>query len=162
MRRSTVAALLLVAAASSSQCSDSPAPVGVLPSPNGSATRSSAPFSNSGSVLGDGAETSGPVSSISKLTVTMVSDGNGDGRPNRGDVVTFTIATTQTWSRVGIVCSQNGTEVLRAVRTATAWSPITLTSETWQAGAADCVATLDQVEGKNVLTLATAAFVVAA
>jgi hypothetical protein len=161
MRRSTIAALMLVAAASSSQCSDSPAPVGVLPSANPSGAR----FSNSGSVQGDRTSTTGDekptpgnVSSISSLAVAVVADNNGDGRPNRGDSVTFAISTTQTWTRVGIVCSQNGTEVLRAVRTPTAWTPITLTSDTWQAGGADCVATLDQVEGTKVLTLATVSF----
>src|SRR5262245_1762696 len=127
MRRSTVAALLLAAAASSSQCSDSTAPIGVLPSPN----PSGAAFSNSGSLQGSGTGTtaSGPVSSISSLTVTIVSDSNGDGRPNRGDSVTCAISTTQTWTQVSVVCSQNGEVVLRAARTAKDWSPISLTSE---------------------------------
>ena len=154
MRRSTIAALVLAAAAGSSQCSDSSAPVGVLPSPNPSGAR----FSNSGSVQGDGSATSGPVSSISRLAVTIATDNNGDGRPNRGDSITFAIATTQTWSQVSVVCSQNGEVVLRASRTPAAWSPISLSSETWEAGAADCVATLDQITDARVLTLATAAF----
>jgi hypothetical protein len=158
MRRSTIAALVLAAAAGSSHCSDSSGPVGVLPSSN----PSGAAFSNSGSTQGDGTATSGPVSSISRLALTIVSDGNGDGRPNRGDSITFAISTTQTWSQVNVVCSQNGEVVLRATRTASAWSPISLTSETWQAGAADCVATLDQANGTKVLTLATASFGVGA
>jgi len=154
MRRSTIAALVLAAAAGSSQCSDSSAPVGVLPSPNPSGAR----FSNSGSVQGDGTATSGPVSSISRLAVTIATDNNGDGRPNRGDSVTFAISTTQTWSQVSVVCSQNGDVVLRAVRTPKESAPIALASETWSAGPADCVATLEQINDTRVLTLATAAF----
>jgi hypothetical protein len=88
----------------------------------------------------------------------MVTDSNADGHPGRGDTITFTVSTTQTWNRVGIVCSQNGAVVLRGSRTPSAWSPIALTSDTWQAGAADCAATLEQVSGTRVLTLATAAF----
>jgi len=157
MRRSTIAAFVLAAAASSAQCSDNTAPVGVLPSAN----PSGAAFSNSGSTQGDGTATSGPVSSISKLALTIVSDSNGDGRPNRGDSVTFSVSTTQTWSRVSVVCSQNGDVVLRVARTPSAWSPISLTSDTWQTGAADCVATLEQVNDTKVLTLATASFTAA-
>jgi hypothetical protein len=48
--------------------------------------------------------------------------------------------------------------VLRAERTADAWSPITLTSPTWQAGAADCKATLDQVNDTKLTTLVSATF----
>jgi hypothetical protein len=87
-----------------------------------------------------------------------VTDRNSDGRPNRGDTITFTISTTVMWDQVSVVCSQNGTEVLRAERTADAWSPLTLTSPTWQAGAADCKATLDQVNDTKVTTLASATF----
>jgi hypothetical protein len=53
-----------------------------------------------------------------------------------------------------VVCSQNGDVVLRASRT----SAIALSSEIWQAGAADCVATLDQIGGTRTLGLATASF----
>ena len=156
MRRSTLAVLLLVSAAGSSQCSDSPAPVGVLPSPN----PSGAAFSNGGSVQSDDAQTpsGGPVSSISRLAVTVVTDNNADGRPSRGDSVTFVISTTQKWSQVAVVCSQDGAVVLRASRTPAAWSPIALSSEAWKAGGADCMATLDQINDTRVLTLATAAF----
>jgi hypothetical protein len=88
----------------------------------------------------------------------MVTDRNGDGRPNRGDVVTFKISTTVTWDQVSLVCSQNGTVVLSAEITADEWSPIALTSPTWQAGAADCKATLDQVNDTKVTPIASATF----
>jgi hypothetical protein len=49
--------------------------------------------------------------------------------------------------------------VLRAERTADAWSPVALTSLTWQAGAADCKATLDQLnDDAKVTMLASATF----
>jgi hypothetical protein len=83
---------------------------------------------------------------------------NSDGRPNRGDLITFAISTTLPWDQVSIVCSQNGDVVLSVTKTPDAWSPLTLTSQTWSGGAADCKATLDQVNDDKVLTLASATF----
>jgi hypothetical protein len=88
----------------------------------------------------------------------MVTDANADGRPNRGDTITFAISTTVMWDQVSVVCSQNGKVVLRAEITADEWSPLALTSQTWQAGPADCKATLDQVNDTKVTTLASATF----
>jgi hypothetical protein len=162
MRRLTVVALLLVAAASSSQCDDGKTTV-IGPSPDVAAGR----FANSGGGSTQGGDQgtsgggSGPgsESSISRLALTMVTDRNGDGRPNRGDVVTFKISTTLTWDQVSLVCSQGGTVVLSVERTADEWSPITLTSPTWQTGPADCKATLDQVnDDSKATTLASATF----
>ncbi len=160
MRRSTVLALLLVAAASSSQCSDGET-TAIGPSTGVAAGR----FANTGgSAQGGDTGTSGgdsgpgSESSISRLALAMVIDRNGDGRPNRGDSITFTISTTVMWDQVSVVCSQNGTVVLSAERTADEWSPIVLTSQTWQAGAADCKATLDQLNDTKVTTLASATF----
>jgi len=167
MRRPTVLALLLVAAASSSQCSDGETTV-IGPSSSVAAGR----FANSGggSTQGDNTGTtpgggeSGPAggSSISRLALTLVVDRNGDGRPNRGDSISFTISTTQMWDQVRVVCSQDGTEVLRAERTADEWSSIALTSPTWAGGAADCKATLDQVTDTKVTPLASATFIAGA
>jgi len=150
---------LLVAAASSSQCSDGETTV---IGPSVAAGR----FANTGgSTQGDDKGTSGggesgpgSASSISRLALILVTDANGDGHPNRGDSITFTISTTQMWDQVSVVCSQNGTEVLRAERTADKWSPLVLTSQTWQAGPADCKATLDQLNETDVTTLASATF----
>jgi hypothetical protein len=158
MRKSTIAAFVLVAAAGTSHCSDNSGPVGVLPSPNPSGAR----FSNSTSGQSEGTATSGPVSSISRIALAMVTDDNGDSHPNVGDSITFTISTTLTWSQVTVVCSQNGDVVLRASRTPSAWSPILLKSDSWQVGSADCVATLEQVNDTKVLTLATATFIAGA
>jgi hypothetical protein len=164
MRRLTVVALLLVAAASSSQCSDGDA-TAIGPS-SGIGPRAGR-FANTGggSTQGDDAGVSGggdsgpgSASSISRLALILVTDRNSDGRPNRGDSITFTIATTLPWDQVSVVCSQNGEVVLRAERTADAWTPLPLTSQTWQSGPAECKATLDQVKDTNVTTLASATF----
>jgi hypothetical protein len=160
MRRSTVLALLLVAAASSSQCSDGETTV---IGPSATAGR----FANTGGGSSQGGDTgapsggdSGPAggSSISRLALILVNDRNSDGRPNRGDLITFAISTTLPWDQVSIVCSQNGDVVLSVTKTPDAWSPLTLTSQTWSGGAADCKATLDQVNDDKVLTLASATF----
>ena len=160
MRRSTVLALLLVAAASSSQCSDGETTV-IGPS------ATTGRFANTGSGSSQGGDTgapsggdSGPAggSSISRLALILVNDRNSDGRPNRGDTISFTISTTLAWDQVSIVCSQNGDVVLSATKTPDAWSPLTLTSQTWSGGAADCKATLEQVNDDKVLTLASATF----
>src|SRR5262249_3074894 len=138
MRRFTVVALLLFAAASSSQCSDGDT-TAIGPS---SASAGVGRFSNSGGGTGQGSDTgtpsgggSGPAggSSISRLAVTLVTDRNGDGRPNRGDAISFMISTSLPWDQVSVVCSQNGDVVLSEVRTPDTWSPIALTSQTWQA-----------------------------
>jgi hypothetical protein len=163
MRRSTLMALLLVAAASSSQCSDGET-TAIGPS-SGVASAGAGRFGNTGgSTQGDNAGASGGQSgpgsetSISRLALILVTDRNSDGRPNRGDSITFTVSTTLPWDQVSVVCSQNGTEVLRAERTADEWSPFALTSPTWQAGPADCKATLDQLNDTKVTTLASATF----
>ena len=161
MRRSTVLALLLVAAASSSQCSDGET---TIIGPSAAAGR----FANSGGGSSqEGGDTGAPTggdtgsaggSSISRLALILVNDRNSDGRPNRGDLITFAISTTLPWDQVSIVCSQNGDVVLSVTKTPDAWSPLTLTSQTWSGGAADCKATLDQVNDDKVLTLASATF----
>jgi hypothetical protein len=164
MRRSTLVALLLVAAASSSQCNDGDATAIGPSSGVGSATAGR--FGNTGGstqgsdtgASGGGESGPGSESSISRLTLLLVTDRNGDGRPNRGDSITFRVSTTVTWDQVSVVCSQNGTEVLRSEKTVDEWSPFTLTSQTWQAGAADCKATLEQVNDAKVTTLASATF----
>jgi hypothetical protein len=77
----------------------------------------------------------------------LVTDLNGNGTPNWGDAVTFTIstaATTQPW--VNLVCSQNGVVVAQGWNgffvgsiTGTTFG---LYSPQWTGGAADCVAYL--------------------
>ena len=162
MRRSTVLALLLVAAASSSQCSDGETTV---IGPSAAAGR----FANSGGgSSSQGGDTTGTPSgsesgaaggsSISRLALILVTDRNSDGHPNRGDSISFTISTSLPWDQVSVVCSQNGDVVLSETRTLDTWSPIALTSPTWQAGPADCKATLDQINDTKATPLASATF----
>ena len=161
MRRSTVLALLLVAAASSSQCSDGETTV---IGPSAAAGR----FANSGGGSSQGGDNTGTPSggesgaaggsSISRLALILVNDRNSDGHPNRGDSISFTISTSLPWDQVSVVCSQNGDVVLSETRTLETWSPIALTSQTWQAGPADCKATLDQINDTKATPLASATF----
>ena len=159
MRRSTVLALLLVAAASSSQCSDGETTV-IGPSATAGRFANTGGGSSQGDTGAPSGGDSGPAggSSISRLALILVSDRNSDGRPNRGDMITFAISTTVAWDQVSVVCSQNGEVVLSAVKTPDTWSPLTLTAQTWSGGAADCKATLDQVNDDKVLTLASVTF----
>jgi len=163
MRRSTLVALLLVAAASSSQCSDGDT-TAIGPSagigPSGAGRFGNSGGSTQGGDQGAPGGESGPgtESSISRLALILVSDRNSDGRPNRGDSITFTIARSLPWDQVSLVCSQDGEVVLSAERTPDAWTPLVLTSPTWQAGAADCKATLDRVIDGEATTLASATF----
>jgi hypothetical protein len=77
----------------------------------------------------------------------LVTDVNGNGTPNYGDVVTFNIsttATTQPW--VNLVCSQNGVVVAQGwdgfFAGSISGTSFGLYSPQWTGGAADCVAYL--------------------
>jgi hypothetical protein len=99
------------------------------------------------------------------LTVKMVTDNNGDGAPNWGDTVTFVISTTATTQpNVGLTCSQNG----RVVYSASAgfydgypWPGtqlMTLRSQSWQGGEANCTARLYYFSGTNTVNLSSINF----
>jgi len=88
----------------------------------------------------------------SSLTLVMVSDINGDGLPNWSDSVTFDVSTTETWNQVNVTCYQNDVGVFGAVLP---WTPVvTLSSTTWESGAADCTAELIAFAGRKYDTLA--------
>jgi len=92
----------------------------------------------------------------SSLTLVMVDDHNGDGRPNWGDSVTFDVSTTETWNQVNVTCYQNGVGVFGAVLP---WTPVvTLSSSEWQSGEADCTAELIAFAGRKTETLASVSF----
>jgi hypothetical protein len=80
-----------------------------------------------------------PTASVA-FTLGMVTDNNSDGLPNWGDQVTFNVSTPDTNDpHVQLICSQNGEVVYGA-----SWpiTPVlTLRSDVWQGGAADCTAT---------------------
>ncbi|HET8652019.1 MAG TPA: hypothetical protein VFM13_05560 [Gaiellaceae bacterium] len=109
-----------------------------------------------------GGSTSG--SSIS-LAAPLVYDGNGDGLPNHGDVVLFTVSTTATTQPfVNLRCYQNGALVLNH------WNGyfegafnynrnFGLASSAWQGGAAACTATLNKANRNGSWTqLASTSF----
>ncbi len=94
----------------------------------------------------------------------MVNDANGNGLPNWGDTVTFSISTTATTSPyVNLSCHQNGVLVASADSgffSGYPWATqnMTLKSTLWAGGAADCTATLYYNGSKSKVTLATLPF----
>ena len=92
-----------------------------------------------------GGSTSG--SSLS-LATPLVNDVNGDGLPNWGDTVTFDVSTTATTAPyVDLNCYQNGALVYGATSgffDGYMWpwtKDMTLSSQSWTGGGADCTAT---------------------
>jgi hypothetical protein len=101
----------------------------------------------------------------SSLSLKMVSDVNGNGLPNYGDTVTFSVSTTATTEpHVSLACYQNGTQVYSAVTGYYASYPwlwtqnMPLWSSNWTGGAADCTATLYYFSGRKTITLTTLGF----
>jgi hypothetical protein len=89
-------------------------------------------------------------SGSSSLSVVMVEDLNGDGQPNWGDTITFSVSTTATDSPyVEVKCYQDGTLVYGASAGFYAAYPwpgaqmMPLSSPSWTAGAATCSAALN-------------------
>ena len=100
------------------------------------------------------------------IALVMVTDANGNGLPNFGDQVTFNVSTTATTEpHVDLTCSQNGIVVLGATTGFFAsypwpWTQVmTLSSQSWTGGAADCTAKLYYFSGSGrSTTLATLTF----
>lgn len=101
------------------------------------------------------------------LTLAMVpgGDANGNGAPNWGDTITFTVSTTATTEpHVNVTCSQNGAVVYGASTGYYASYPwpwtqnMTLSSQMWTGGAASCTAVLQAYSGTSVTTLGTLNF----
>ena len=100
----------------------------------------------------------------STLSLKMVTDLNGNGTPNWGDTITFSISTTATTSPyVNLSCYQGGVLVASGDSGFFAGYPwatqnMTLRSTLWSGGAADCTATLYYFGSKGKVTLATLPF----
>ena len=100
----------------------------------------------------------------------LVTDNNGNGLPNYGDVVNFTVSTTSTTvPYVNLQCSQNGAVVLNSWQGYFVGSlnwPNTnfgLASGAWQGGAATCTAWVDMYNKNGSWTkLASTSFSVGA
>lgn len=103
------------------------------------------------------------------LSLVMVSDANVDGLPNWGDTIRFNVSTTATTEpHVNDTCSQGGAVVYGASTGYYASYPwpwtqnMTLSSQSWTGGAADCTAVLQAYSGTSVTTLGTLNFSVSA
>ena len=107
----------------------------------------------------------GSTGGSSSLSLRMVSDNNGDGQPNWGDQVTFSISTTATSEpNVSLKCSQGGTVVYSATAgfyPSYPWpgtQTMTLRSTAWTGGAADCIAKLYYFSGTSTINLTSISF----
>jgi len=99
------------------------------------------------------------------LTLKMVTDLKLNGVPNWGDTITFVVSTSATTEpHVNLSCSQNGVAVYGASTGYYASYPwpwtqnMTLSSQSWAGGAADCTAVLQAYTGTSVTTLGTLSF----
>jgi hypothetical protein len=95
-------------------------------------------------------------------------DSNGNGLPNAGDTVTFSVASTAPYPFVKLTCSQNGTQVLQESEgfySGWLWGTnFYLGGMVWTSGAASCTAVLYSVSYSGVTepTEATMSFQVGA
>jgi hypothetical protein len=107
---------------------------------------------------GGGKGKPGSTTSGGTVTVVMVTDANGNGAPNYGDQITFSVsgAATSTPS-VQLDCRQNGTLVYAMSAGIYPDYPFTQTytlrSNYWTGGAAACVATLYVASGGTTTVL---------
>lgn len=150
MHRFVIPAALAVVAAASAGCSS-----------EGAGSRSAtAPSPVSAEAKpGTGSSTN------SSLALQMVNDANANGAPNWGDSVTFQVSTSATTEpHVDLKCSQGGVLVYSATTGYYASYPwpwtqtMTLRSNAWQGGQADCAATLYYFAGRKTPVLATYRF----
>ena len=114
---------------------------------------------------GGGGKKGGGGATAGSLAWKMVTDVNGDGSPNWGDTVTWTFSTSESEPHVDLTCSQNGAVVYGATTGFYASYPwpwtqyMTLSSQAWSGGAANCVAQLYVFDGSRQSVLATNSFI---
>src|SRR5438105_14929303 len=101
-----------------------------------------------------------------RFALMMSTDINGNGLPDWGDTLTFDVSTTEsTEPHVDLPCSQNGVVVYGATTGYFATYPwpwtqfMTLSSLSWQGGAADCTATLYYFSGTKNTVVALMNFI---
>ena len=119
---------------------------------------------------GGSGSTGGGGGTSSSLAVVIVNDKNGNGVPNWGDTVTFSVSTTATTQpEVELACYQDGIKVADGVGGFYAgdpWAPedqmMTLESYVWTGGEADCTATLFYMKRGKAIDLASIGFKVLA
>ena len=164
----SVAALAMLSGACSQDSASSlSGPSGVLGSaPSGSSTEARTGGGGGGGKKPGGGGTIGGTGS---LTLVMAVDNNGNGAPNWGDTITWTISTTATTQpNVSVTCSQNGTVVYGTeagyyVGYPWPWTQqMKLSSTAWSSGAASCSAKLYYFVGTSTINLGSTTFNVGA
>ena len=112
---------------------------------------------------GSGGNGGGTTTGSSSLALVLLN--STDGLPHWGQQITFTVSTTATTEpHVSVTCKQNGAIVYSAATGFFAsypwpWTQImTLSSQSWTGGDADCAATLYAISGTKVTNLASLAF----
>jgi hypothetical protein len=98
-------------------------------------------------------------------TLTLVLLNSTDGLPHWGQQITWNVSTTATTEpHVSVTCSQNGTVVYSAESGYYASYPwpwtqdMTLSSQSWTSGDADCTGALYYFNGSKTVTLTTVPF----
>jgi hypothetical protein len=98
-------------------------------------------------------------------TLTLVLLNSTDGLPHWGQQITWQVSTTATTEpHVSVACSQNGSVVYSAQSGYYADYPwpatqdMTLSSQSWTGGDADCTAKLYYFNGSKTVTLTTQSF----
>jgi hypothetical protein len=111
------------------------------------------------------ADRGGQHASSSTSTLKLVVLSGSDQLPNWGEQITFDVSTTATeYPYVDVTCTQNGTTVYGATTGYFAsypwpWTQVmTLQSQAWTGGPADCTARLYYLNGKRTGTLASLPF----
>ena len=168
MRWLVILASVVVLAASSVNCSRDRANSAsdIFSSPNILAPSTTHAAATHVATEGEGVRKKpGGASSSSSLTFVMHADTNGNDLPDWGDTVTFNVSTTETTEpHVDLTCSQGGTVVYGATTGFYASYPwpwtqnMTLSSQMWTGGAANCVARLYYFSGTSSVTLASQSF----
>jgi hypothetical protein len=96
----------------------------------------------------------------------MVTDANGNGAPNHGDVIAFTFSTSADRPVMSLTCSQGGVVVYgdsRPMYWPNIWDDpghFTLSSLSWSGGDASCTATLKAQTRNKISTLGSYTFAV--
>jgi hypothetical protein len=116
-----------------------------------------------GGAGGKGNGGGGPKGGSGSLTLVLVN--SADTVPNWGEQITFTVSTTATTEpNVSVTCKQNGVVVYGATTGYYAsypwpWTQVmTLSSQSWTGGAADCVAQLYYISGMSTVNLSSLSF----
>jgi hypothetical protein len=161
MNRSVLGVSVVALAVMCANCAGGNGPADTLTAPTGLAALSTSAGASaatesrsggSGGKKGGGGTTAGGGS----LELVLVSDINGNGQPNWGDTVTFTVvAPTVAEPTVELLCSQDATVVYGATAGFYDSYPwpwtrnMTLSSTAWSSGAATCTATLYPLGAKS-------------